>query len=79
MRFETILKLTQEELFKRLLDIYKDKAIYQKGSYVLVKGKAPVMLVAHMDTVHLDPFLPGRQHHVQPVIDHEGDVIGLSG
>ena len=55
MRLESILKLTQEELFKRLLDIYKDKAIYQEGSYVLVKGKAPIMLIAHMDTVHTEP------------------------
>lgn len=45
---------TQRELFKKLTAMYKN-AIVRKGSYILVPGQAPVMLVAHLDTVHHQP------------------------
>ena len=42
----------QAELFDLLLTIYKDKADYLQGGYILVPGDAPIMLIAHLDTVH---------------------------
>ena len=45
----------QRKLFKALLRKYKDGAFYCKNSFILVKGVAPVMLVAHLDTVHDEP------------------------
>ena len=54
MKFEDILKLTQEELFDKLSSKYWG-AFSNKGKYILVKGEAPIMLVAHLDTVHHTP------------------------
>lgn len=53
MKFEDIIKMTQEELFDTLSSKYWG-AISNKGKYILVKGEAPIMLVAHLDTVHHD-------------------------
>lgn len=52
---EDFLKPTQKELFKLLHKKYRSEAIARLGSYILVPGKAPVMLLAHMDTVHEKP------------------------
>ncbi len=52
---EYFLKGKQETLFKRILKIFGDKALANDGNYILVPGEIPVMLVAHLDTVHEDP------------------------
>lgn len=52
MKLEDYIKPTQKELFSMMRKVYKGKAVSRLGSYVLVKGDAPVMLLAHMDTVH---------------------------
>jgi hypothetical protein len=46
-----ILRMTQEQLFDHILEKFPE-AEYKKGSYILVKGKIPIMLIAHLDTVH---------------------------
>ena len=53
MNLEDFLKPTQAELFKRLCKAYT-AAIVHEGEYILVPGEAPVLLVAHLDTVHKD-------------------------
>jgi len=54
MRYlEDFLKPTQEELFNRLCRKYPG-ALVNEGEYLLVPGEAPVLLVAHLDTVHKD-------------------------
>ena len=45
---------TQTELFALIKSMYKG-AFVKNGSYILVKGDAPIMLLAHMDTVHKTP------------------------
>lgn len=46
----------QEALFNILCDAYKGEvASFCKKNYILVRGQAPVMLVAHLDTVHHEP------------------------
>lgn len=52
MRLEKVLKLTQNQLAGKIKATYGNKAIMQKGKYILVPGVAPVLLVAHLDTVH---------------------------
>ena len=53
--FENILRLTEKELFGYLEEKYKDNAITKYNNFILVKGEAPIMLVAHLDTVHKEP------------------------
>ena len=55
MKLEDFLKPTQEELFSKLSGMYKGQAVGVAGSFILVKGEAPIMLVAHLDTVHKEP------------------------
>lgn len=43
---------SQKQLFKRLCKKFKGKTLISKGNFILVGGQAPVMLVAHLDTVH---------------------------
>jgi hypothetical protein len=53
-RFETILKMTQNQLKQYLFNELKQlgyKPIIKKG-FLYAEGDTPVMLVAHMDTVH---------------------------
>lgn len=50
-----IIKMTQPELFQTLVKNYQGNCIYKKGSFLLVQGNAPIMLVAHLDTVHKEP------------------------
>lgn len=54
-QLEDFLKPTQAELFKLLCKKFHGKAVGAEGSFILVKGNAPVMLVAHLDTVHPEP------------------------
>ena len=49
---EDFLPLSQTQLFKRLVKKFKGKTLISKGNFILVHGQAPVMLVAHLDTVH---------------------------
>ena len=51
---EDFLRPTQEELFRRLCKMYPSK-IVNEGQYILVPGEAPVLLLAHLDTVHKNP------------------------
>ena len=46
---------TQKELFSKLTALYRGKTVICKNKYILVRGEAPVMLVAHLDTVHKEP------------------------
>lgn len=52
---ETFLYPTQSELFKLICRMYGSEAVSRNGKYILVRGKAPVMLLAHLDTVHKTP------------------------
>lgn len=54
-RLEDYLYPTQKELFSIIKKAYGAKVISRNGSYVLVMGDAPVLLVAHLDTVHKTP------------------------
>lgn len=51
---EYFLTPTQDKLFKLLSKMYPG-AVVSKGNYILVPGEAPVMLLAHLDTVHKEP------------------------
>lgn len=48
---ESFLYPTQKELFELLQVIFPNCLAYQ-GEFILVPGSVPVLLVAHMDTVH---------------------------
>lgn len=52
---EDFLRPTQEQLFERICKRFNEKTLVSRGNFVLVKGVAPVMLVAHLDTVHEQP------------------------
>ena len=52
---EDFLRPSQKQLFKRLCKKFKGKTLINKGNFILVQGLAPVMLVAHLDTVHEQP------------------------
>ena len=52
---ENFLRPSQKQLFKRLAKTFKCNALISKGNFILVHGQAPVMLVAHLDTVHEEP------------------------
>lgn len=52
---EHFLRPTQKQLFKRLCKLFYGKTLISKGNFILVRGKAPVLLVAHLDTVHEEP------------------------
>ena len=54
-KLEDFLRPTQKQLFKLLTKKFKGKALLSKGNFILVRGTAPVMLVAHLDTVHTEP------------------------
>ena len=55
IHLEDFLRPSQKQLFKRLAKKFKGKTLISKGNFILVGGQAPVMLVAHMDTVHEKP------------------------
>ena len=52
---EAFLKPTQEELFAVLRKLYNGKGLFSKGNFILIQGEAPILLVAHLDTVHEKP------------------------
>ena len=52
---EDFLRPTQKKLFKLLVKKFKGKAVLSKGNFILVRGTTPIMLVAHLDTVHEEP------------------------
>jgi len=52
---EDFLRPTQKQLFKRLAKKFKSNSLLSKGNFILVHGQAPVMLIAHLDTVHDEP------------------------
>ena len=54
-KLEDFLMPTQKELFSKLCDRFKGRTTVCKNSYILVRGEAPIMLVAHLDTVHKAP------------------------
>ena len=54
-RFEDYLTPTQDKLFAKLCEKYEGKGGAMKNEFILVRGEAPVMLVAHLDTVHKEP------------------------
>lgn len=54
-KLEDFLMPTQKELFSKLCDRFKGRTTVCKNSYILVRGEAPIMLVAHLDTVHKTP------------------------
>lgn len=51
-QIEDFVRPTQKELFSTLCKIFGKRAISKKNGYILVPGDAPIMLVAHLDTVH---------------------------
>lgn len=57
--FETIVKLTQEQLHKFLLqllqDFYTQDEIIEGDKYIVARGEIPIGLVAHLDTVYRSP------------------------
>ena len=52
---EEFLKPTQKGLFKMLRKMYGNNAYVSEKNFILVHGDAPIMLVAHLDTVHGEP------------------------
>lgn len=53
MTFEQIVKMTQPELWSALFDYYNEHLCsFVEGDYLSIMGDIPVMLVAHLDTVH---------------------------
>ena len=53
---ELFLKPTQKKLFKMLYKMFRDKVLAKSDkNFILVKGDVPIMLVAHLDTVHKEP------------------------
>ena len=52
---EDFLKPTQNRMFQSLCKMYRNHAVCAKGKFLLVHGEAPVLLVAHLDTVHESP------------------------
>ena len=53
-RLESLIRPTQSKLFCKLFQSYPN-AISKHGSYILVPGQIPIMLIAHLDTVHKTP------------------------
>ena len=63
LTFETILRLPQMELKKRLKAELKSRGypVTDKPGYLYAEGTIPVLLVAHMDTVSLSSRYAIRQ------------------
>lgn len=68
--FKSICKMSQSELKTYLTKFLKTKynEVVSKDGFIYAKGTFPVMLVAHMDTVH-------KELVKQIVYDNSGDVI----
>ncbi len=52
---EDFLRPTQDTLFQKLQKWFEKEAVKQKGRFLLVPGDSPVLLIAHLDTVHRVP------------------------
>lgn len=52
---EEFLKPTQKALFKMICKMFKNKVRKHEEDFILVKGEVPILLVAHLDTVHKEP------------------------
>lgn len=69
---KTILRMTQEQLFNFVAKQFPDNMTTKKrGSYILVEGMLPVLLVAHLDTVH--------QYPPDVICEGEGMLMAPSG
>ena len=55
MMLESFLTPTQSQLFKFIAKKFHGNAVGSKDNFILVKGIAPILLVAHLDTVHAEP------------------------
>ena len=55
MPLDSFLTPTQEQLFQLLAKKFCSNSVYCKDNFILVKGVAPILLVAHLDTVHDEP------------------------
>ena len=55
MTLKDCLMHSQSQLFRLLMRHYRGNCVSRKGAYILVQGEAPVLLVAHLDTVHNEP------------------------
>lgn len=57
MRFETIVRMSQRELKQALASELSERGYspVSKKGYLYAEGELPVLLVAHMDTVHKQP------------------------
>ena len=51
---KNLVKKTEKQLFKYIARKFKD-AIVADEEYILVQGDLPILLVAHLDTVHQEP------------------------
>ena len=51
-RLEDFVMPSQKVLYTKLRRMFKGAAVSSKGSYILVPGEVPIMLIAHLDTVH---------------------------
>lgn len=69
-RLEDYVVLSQQELFSKLRRMFKSTAVYSKDGYILVPGEAPIMLLAHLDTVH--------RERVKQICKTENGVILMS-
>ena len=55
MLLDSFLTPTQSQLFNILIKKFRSNSVYCKNNFILVKGVAPILLVAHLDTVHDEP------------------------
>lgn len=55
MTLESFLTPTQSELFNLISKKFRGNSVGIKDNFILVKGAAPILLVAHLDTVHEKP------------------------
>lgn len=69
-KYFPLLKMTQEELKRHLADELTNngRSVVNEKGYLYSPGKIPVLLVAHMDTVHKEPV-----HNI--CIDETGDIL----
>ncbi len=54
-KLEDFLTPTQNQLFGTLGRLYEGKCEFKENGFILVRGEVPIMLLAHLDTVHKEP------------------------
>ena len=67
-RLEDFVMPSQKALYNKLRQMFKGNTISSKGSYILVPGDVPIMLVAHLDTVH-------KERVKQICKTHNGNIL----